>query len=961
MHMQPASRCGSAALSATAVFLCAQLARGATVIHPCETLDGVVVADGAKLPGTRLELNADPARLSEGRASLHVRSVSPPKDTAVYLSIDLSIAPVDFGDKALLFDAWTTDPGVTRALYVRGYDSKGGCALSWMSWGGLLRETKTEVSLVPEETAAGLKWEPYKITAPNRMAVSRLRFYVGTQSGSQPFDLFLDNVRVVKAADVVRTSVEQQKRVDRERFTDHGIGADIAELRGVVATRTPEGRSLVIATVVDQSPTGYLLVSDIDSGETEQVFCPSGVPQVDPFGALLASSGKFYHTQGKVLLEFDPASMNWTFQGIPSPSVSVYLCFTEGLDGTVWAGGVYETTLVSFDPETRALRDHGRMDPEEKYLQRLAADSAGWVYAGVGTARCNLIAYDPQSGEKRQLLPEEKRTHGSGAVYPCADGTVHGEAAGLHFRLFEGGATPTTKAEARPRRDVGDIKYGGKRFAFPDGRRVLSYDLEARELKVRLPDSDDVRTIRLDYKSGGASITSIGAGPDGVAYGSTCHPMHFLRLDTSSGELRDMGPIPAVGGGNFCAIACQGRQVIGAQYAAGRLWAYDVDKPWHTGKTRTRLALLPSALMADARIDHGHLSYLSNHDIVFIHGDGWDATAEFPLRAAAGGTYWLHVAPYRHNNYCTVRFALDGKPLGEPYAANSKTTEAGQVQVFGPFDLAAGEHVFAVSMTETAGASPFFGLCGLELAPQPRRPDELRLEPNPRVLAQWKRDVCRPRTALAHPDGDHVMMAGFAGYGLCGGGLGMFSLASGEATLLTAEQELLAGHSCITLKALPNGDLVGGTSISAPGGGHPTAKEAELFILDWATKELVHHASPVQGEPNIVSITVAPNGFVHGLTGGSRLFVFDPDTREVVHRDDLRRFGSVPRHALHVGPDGKLYALLSDAILTIDPQSYEFKKLTDTPVKISAGGALVNGRFCFAAKANVWSYRVPNL
>ena len=960
--MMPASRSGGTALIVAAAFLlCVALVTGATVIHSCDGLAGVAVVDGAKLPQTQLELNTDPARLSEGGASLHVRSVSPPRDKAVYLSIDLALDPVDLRDKALVFDAWTTDPGITRALYVRGYDADGRCALSWMSWEGLLRETKTEFSLVPEETAAGVKWEPYKITAPDRSAVSRLRFYVGTQSGSEPFDLFLDNVRVTHVSEVVRTSAAQTKQVDRERFTDHGIGADIAELRGVVATRTAEGHSLVIATVTDQSPSGYLLVSDIDIGRTEQVFCPAGVPQVDPFGALLASSGRFYHTQGKVLLEFDPTSMGWTFQGVPSPNVSVYLCFTEGPDGTVWAGGVYETTLISFDPEKREMKDHGRMDPEEKYLQRLAVDSSGWVYAGVGTARCNLVAYNPLSGEKRQLLAEEKRTHGSGSVYPCADGTVHGEAAGRHYRLFEGTATPVTKDDARPRRDVGDIKYGGKRFLFPDGRRVLSYDLERRELKVGTADSGEVRTIGLDYRSGGASITSIGVGPDGVAYGSTCHPMHFLSLDTSDGKLRDMGAIPAVGGGNFCAIACQGRQVIGAQYAAGRLWAYDVDKPWHTGEARVRLGLTPSALMGEARIDAGHLSYLGSHDIVFVHGDRWGATAEFPLRVGASGRYWLHVAPYRHNNYCTGRFALDGKPLGQPYAANSATTEAGPVQVFGPLELAAGDHVFAVTMMEVAGASPFFGICGLELATQPRRVDELRLEPNPRVLAQWAKDVCRPRTALAHPDGSHVMMAGFAGYGLCGGGLGMFDLATGEATLLTAERDLLAGHSCITLKALPNGNLVGGTSISAPGGGHASAKEAELFVLDWTTRKLIHHAPPVAGETNIVSITVASTGRVYGLTGGSRLFVFDPDTREIVHRDDLRRFGSVPRHALHVGPDGKLYALLSDAVLRIDPESYEYSKLTDTPVAITAGGALLNGRLCFAARANVWSYRVPGL
>ena len=79
-----------------------------------------------------------------------------------------------------------------------------------------------------------------------------------------------------------------------------------------------------------------------------------------------------------------------------------------------------------------------------------------------------------------------------------------------------------------------------------------------------------------------------------------------------------------------------------------------------------------------------------------------------------------------------------------------------------------------------------------------------------------------------------------------------------------------------------------------------------------------------------------------------------------MHRDDLRACGSVPRHALHRAEDGRIYALLSDAILRIDPASFEKEHLTDTPAPITAGGALAKGRLCFASKATVWSYRLAN-
>jgi streptogramin lyase len=602
-------------------------------------------------------------------------------------------------------------------------------------------------------------------------------------------------------------------------FVDHGVGAKVAENRGVVTTVTKDGRHLVICQALDVGPRGFLVVTDLDSGRTKQCFCPEGIPQAAPFGALMSSNGRFYTTQGKWLLEFDPNTGEWTFQGVPTNDVGAYLCFTQGPDGVVWTGGANRTSLVSFDPATREMKDHGVLDPKEEYLSFLAVDKSGWVYAGIGTARCNLVAYNPRTGERRQLVKEETRGHGTGTVYPLTDGTVSGEAAGQSYRLLEGHAAPLDKSAVAPRLQVGDIHYGGRLADFPDGRRLVFYDLPGRLLKVDDPKTKQTKSLEFDYETEGADLTSLAAGPNGVVYASSCHPMHLIALDTTTKELKDLGYVPQIGGGNFCAMARQGGLLIGAEYAGGRLWAYDPAKPW-------------------------------------------DPSSE----------------------------------------------EA----------------------------------------------------PNPAVLAQWKDDLCRPRTALAHPDGKHVMMAGFAGYGLCGGGLGLYNLETKEATLLAAEKDLLPGHSCITLKCLPNGDLVGGTSISAPGGGHQTAKEAELFLLDWEAKKITFHTVPVPGDGNVVSLEAPQDGLVYGLSGNSTFFVFDPNAKRIVHSESYGAYGGVPRHALQLGPDGKLYALLSKAILRITPGTFEHEKLTDTPVGITAGGALTNGLLCFAGRSHVWTYQVPD-
>src|SRR5690606_11704751 len=115
---------------------------------------------------------------------------------------------------------------------------------------------------------------------------------------------------------------------------------------------------------------------------------------------------------------------------------------------------------------------------------------------------------------------------------------------------------------------------------------------------------------------------------------------------------------------------------------------------------------------------------------------------------------------------------------------------------------------------------------------------------NPRLLAEYPGPSTRPRTVLAHPDGDHVLMGGFAGYGLVGGGLAIYNLESGHSQLVP--NHLLApGHSVITMRALSSGEIALGTSVEAPGGGQPTASVAKLLLLDWESREVTFSLEPV--------------------------------------------------------------------------------------------------------------------
>lgn len=607
--------------------------------------------------------------------------------------------------------------------------------------------------------------------------------------------------------------------VTAEPFWDHGVGAPVAELRTLHALELADGQPLIVAAPLDLGSTGYILVTDPATGETEQFYYPDGVGNGPVFVSFHSSRDRYYVVAGKVLVEFDLAAREWTWHGVTSEGASdvTGVAIAEATDGRIFIGTYPNCHLVSFDPTTQEMVDHGAMDPEEKYFNFLALGDDGWVYCGIGTARQNIVAFNLQTGEKRNLVPDEDRVTGTAPVIRSVDGNIYGTTTTANYYrwLLQGGeALPKPDDAVVQRARTGVSGYGARITSdFPSGGKVTSYDLESRT--IQLTDAAGAeRTLAFDYRSEGAAIQSVVAGPDNKVYASSAHPMHFIAYDPAADTLEDWGPLAKVGGGNFCSMAVQGDTVVAASYSGGHFWAYDTTRPW-----------------------------------------------------------------------------------------NNETGDA----------------------------------------------------PNPRVLAQWSKDIARPRATAAHPDGRHVIMAGFMGYGLRGGGLGIVDLESGEATLLTHEQ-VVPEQSTISLAMLPNGDLYGGTSIHTPGGGHPTATEAELYRLDWATKKVTFRTVPCPGATDIVALRRGSDGLIYGLTNRAELFVLDPETNQLVHQAALAEHGGALRHGLQLAPEGPVIAIMSRAILAIQPETFEVSVLGVPPKGASMGGALLDGRAYWATGSHLWSF-----
>jgi hypothetical protein len=240
---------------------------------------------------------------------------------------------------------------------------------------------------------------------------------------------------------------------------------------------------------------------------------------------------------------------------------------------------------------------------------------------------------------------------------------------------------------------------------------------------------------------------------------------------------------------------------------------------------------------------------------------------------------------------------------------------------------------------------------------------EGRQDCNPRVLTRCSPTIIRPARLLAHPDGRTIVVGGTPAYGATGGGLLFWNRSSGERVLLTHEQ-VLPQHSTMSLVALPGGKLLGGTTTSPGTGGERKAEQAELYLLDEATKRIEWHAPVFPGVQGYTDLCLGPDKLVWGFADRTVFFVFDPASRKVVHQQSVAgEFGGTVSHqgprVFVRGAKEEVYALFTRALARIEPPDWRIKLLAKSPVSLGAGGDYLDGRLWFASGSHLCSYRLP--
>jgi hypothetical protein len=213
-----------------------------------------------------------------------------------------------------------------------------------------------------------------------------------------------------------------------------------------------------------------------------------------------------------------------------------------------------------------------------------------------------------------------------------------------------------------------------------------------------------------------------------------------------------------------------------------------------------------------------------------------------------------------------------------------------------------------------------------------------------------------------HPDGNTVIMGGTPDYGYTGGGVLFWDREKRTRVLLT-HTDIIPHHSTISLAALPNGKLLGGTTTSPGTGGEKKATEAELYIMDIASKKLDWHQVVFPGVQEYSDMCMGPKGLIYGIADRKKFFVFDAAKRAVVYeRDVAAELGPTtgqqgPRVFVR-GSEGKIYVLFVKGIARVEPASYALTMLAESPVPIDAGGDYLDGRIYFASGSHLYSYEI---
>lgn len=229
--------------------------------------------------------------------------------------------------------------------------------------------------------------------------------------------------------------------------------------------------------------------------------------------------------------------------------------------------------------------------------------------------------------------------------------------------------------------------------------------------------------------------------------------------------------------------------------------------------------------------------------------------------------------------------------------------------------------------------------------------------------------VNRPHALVSRADGTLLVMGGTPDYGLTGGGLIFWDRRRREVSTVPHDR-LIPRQATQTMLALPDGLILGGTTVKPGTGGVGSSEDsAYLYLLDPDRRQLIWKTQPVPEAGTITDLVRAPDGYVYGLVDSTTLFVLDVRRRQIVARHEFgsrlgpsvfaqgtRAFVPVPASPARTAA---VYLLLDRGIAVVDTEQHGIRPVARSPVPISVGGSYIDGRIYFGSDHQLFSWQVP--
>lgn len=326
----------------------------------------------------------------------------------------------------------------------------------------------------------------------------------------------------------------------------------------------------------------FVVQIDVSTGEARQFGAPLGRY---PWGLCAGPDGKIYASScaedGGFIFVLDPANLDEGLKCLGKPAESetyIWRLMADPKRKLVYGCTYGNGKLVGYNTETGEMIDYGRLTETEQYSRPFVLGANGWVYTAVGTVNIDVIAFNPDTHERRSVRAPERvgtalsaSSYGWAPMYQGADGHAYFLDGGEWFRLLDGNAQPVTDDER------------AEEFVQPlaDGRIFVGADLIGT-YTLRDPKTGEETVSEFEYVGDGCAPFVIGAGPDGNIYGSTALPLLMWKTDVKTGEHTVLGnPTPV--GGELYTLLSMGDLLYVCAYTGSYLSVYDPSRPFEFG------------------------------------------------------------------------------------------------------------------------------------------------------------------------------------------------------------------------------------------------------------------------------------------------------------------------------------------------------------------------------------------